>query len=277
MLTERETKVYHDILKWENQLYEYEANDFEQTFDKFLDRYFAMLPEDVQEQFFAKLDNWLFHLHSIIQGSQLQMDAKERILASGRIFDSTISNIEELRNLTIDQLQYIAGQQISRHRFYSFVQGGISGTGGPLILGSDLPAMTVINLRVVQLLAIVYGFDVNTPYEMMTSLKVFHGASLPARIQSKAWTELFAELKSRETGFFYEGNEEITDVTWMEQPIKQIFKAMVISLFKRKTMKGVPVISIGIGAGSNYLFTRKVTDFAHKYYQMRYLLTKKGE
>ncbi len=53
-LTERETKVYYDILKWENQLYEYEANDFEQTFDKFLERYFSMLPEDVQEQFFAR-------------------------------------------------------------------------------------------------------------------------------------------------------------------------------------------------------------------------------
>jgi hypothetical protein len=34
---------------------------------------------------------------------------------------------------------------------------------------------------------------------------------------------------------------------------------------------------MAIGAGANYQFTRKVTDFAHKYYQYRYLLKKQGE
>lgn len=276
-LTERELKVLQEILEWKDQLSQYEANDFELTFDKYLDKSFALLPERVQDQFFSMLDSWLFHLHSMIQGSQLQMDAKERIITAGRIFDSGISKIEELRSLPFDQLQYIAEQQISRHRTYSFVQGGLTGTGGSLLIGSDIPAMAVINLRVVQLIALSYGFEVNTPFEMMTSLKVFHSASLPTRIQNTAWEELFSELQFANNGYFYEGNEEITDISWMEQPIKQIFKAIVIAMFKKKTMKGIPIISIGIGASSNYLFTRKITDFAHKYYQMRYLIEKKGD
>jgi hypothetical protein len=276
-LTERETKLLNQILEWKNLLDQYEANDFELTFDKYLEQSFSLLPNEVQAQCFSMLDNWLFHLHAMIQSSQLQMDAKERILASGRIFDSEIIKIEDLRVLTIDQLQYIAQQQISRHRFYSLIQGGLTGTGGSLVLGSDIPAMAIINLRVVQLIAIAYGFDVNTPFEMMTSLKVFHAASLPTRMQNRAWEDLFSELNHKETHYFYEGNEEITDVTWMEQPIKQLFKAMVIALFKRKTMKGIPIIGIALGSGANYLLTRKVTDFAHKYYQMRYLLEKKGE
>ena len=120
----------------------------------------------------------------------------------------------------------------------------------------------------------MYGYEVNTPYEMMTSLKVFHGAILPKRIQKQAWEELFYDFETK-TEYFYEGNNRVTDLYTMEQPIKQIFKAMVILLFKRKAIRGIPIISIGIGAGSNYLLTRKVTDFAHKYYQMRYLLTKR--
>ena len=276
-LTEREAKVLHEILEWENQLKQYLPNDFELTFDKYLERSFSLLSEEVQSQFFSMMDGWFFHLHALIQGSQLQMDAKERILSTGRIFHDDITKIEELRHLTIDQLQYIAEQQISRHRFYSFIQGGLSGTGGNLLLGTDIPAMAVINLRVVQLIAMTYGFEINTPFEMMTSLKVFHGASLPLRIQRKVWDELLNDVDHSKNEYFYEGKEDITDITWMEQPLKQMLKIMVISLFKRKTLKGIPFISVGIGAGSNYLLTRKITDFAHKYYQMRYLLAKKGE
>jgi len=275
-LTERETKVLQNIAEWSNQLYRYQPNDFELTFDKYLDQSFSLLPESVQTQFFSLLDTWLFHLHALIQGSQLQMDAKERILTAGRIFVPGIAKIEDLRELSIEQLQYIAEQQIARHRFYSMVQGGLTGTGGSLVLGSDIPAMAVINLRVVQLIAMTYGYEVNTPFEMMTSLKVFHGATLPSRLQGRAWEVLLDDLNEHQTYYFYEGNEEITDIIWMEQPIKQVLKAIVISLFKKKTMKGIPLVGIGIGASTNYLFTRKVTDFTHKYYQMRYLREKEG-
>ncbi|MEH7096608.1 EcsC family protein [Neobacillus vireti] len=273
-LTDREIVVLNEIRSWEKNLLSYEANDFQLLYEKYLERSFSLLPEKVQRQFFSVIDGWLFHLHSIIQGSQLQMDAKERILGSGRIFRKDIENIADLRKLDIDQLQYIAEQQIARHRLYSFTQGGLSGTGGTLLLGADIPAMAVINLRVVQLIAMTYGFEVNTPFEMMSSLKVFHTATLPPRIQKEGWASLIAELEQQEELYFYEGNEKISDISWLEQPIQQLFKAMVIMLFRKKAIQGIPLVSMAIGAATNYQLTRKVTDFAHKYYQLRYLKDK---
>lgn len=273
-LTERETVVMNEIRSWEKNLLNYEANDFQLLYEKYLERSFSLLPEKVQRQFFFLIDGWLFHLHSIIQGSQLQMDAKERILTSGRIFRKDIEKIADLRQLDIDQLQYIAEQQIAKHRLYSFAQGGLSGTGGTLLLGADIPAMAVINLRVVQLIAMTYGFEVNTPFEMMTSLKVFHTATLPPRIQKEGWASLMIELEAHEELYFYEGNEKIADITWLEQPVQQLFKAMVIMLFRKRAIQGIPLVSMAIGAGTNYQLTRKVTDLAHKYYQLRYLKEK---
>jgi EcsC protein family len=273
-LTDRETAVLKEIREWENNLLNYEANDLQLTYEKYLERSFSLLPEKVQKQFFSVIDSWLFHLHGLIQGSQLQMDAKERILASGRIFKSDLEKIEDLKQLNIDQLQYIATQQIARHRLYSFAQGGLAGTGGTLLLGTDIPAMAVINLRVVQLIAMTYGFEVNTPHEMMTSLKVFHTATLPPRLQKEGWSTLMNELDVSGDHYFYEGNEEIIDVTWLEQPIQQLLKAMVIALFRKRVIQGIPVVSIAIGAGTNYQLTRKVTEVAHKYYQLRYLTEK---
>jgi hypothetical protein len=273
-LSEREGKVLNEIRDWEKKLLSYEANDFQLTYEKYLERSFSLLPDKIQKQFFSLIDSWLFHIHGIIQGSQLQLDAKERILIAGRIFKKDLEQIDDLKQLDIDQLQYIAQQQIARHRFYSFAQGGLAGTGGTLLLGSDIPAMAVINLRVVQLIAMTYGFEVNSPFEMMTSLKVFHTAILPPRIQKEGWVTLIDEMDGEGDHYFYEGDEEITDITWLEQPIQQILKAMVITLFRKKAILGIPLVSMAIGAGANYQLTRKVTDLANKYYQLRYLKEK---
>ncbi|MBP2241404.1 hypothetical protein J2Z40_001967 [Cytobacillus eiseniae] len=275
-LTMRENKVLAEIREWETKLYNYEPNDFELTYEKYLEKSFSLLPENMQEQFFSTLDNWLFHLHALVQGSQMQSDAKMRILTAGRVFDSEIAMIRDLQDLSIDQLRFIADQQIARHRLYSFAQGGLAGTGSSLMLGADVPAMAVINLRVVQLIAMTYGIEVNTPYEMMTSLKVFHASTLPARMQGSIWDELMSELQNQEDYYFYEGKEELSDVTWIEQPAKQLLKAIAIFIFRKKSIQGVPFISMAIGASVNYQLTRKVSEFAHKYYQYRYLHKKKG-
>lgn len=270
-LTDREKAVLKRIEDWENNLMEYEPNDFLVLYQKYVERSFLLLPDSIQEQFFSMVDGWLFHLHAAIQGAQLQIDAKERILSAGRIFNKDIEQIPDLKELEINQLQYIAEQQIARHRFYSFAQGGLTGTGGALTIGMDIPAMAVINLRIVQLIAMTYGFEVNTPYEMMTSLKIFHTALLPPKMQKAGWKTLIRELEENHEYYFYEGNEQITDISWINQPINQILKAMVIVLFRKKAIKGIPLVSMGIGAAANYQLTRKVTEFAHNYYQLRYL------
>jgi hypothetical protein len=273
-LTDREQQLIEELTNWESKLYSYEPNDFELAYDRYLEKSFALLPEEAQERFFSLFDSGLFHLHSLIQGSQLQMDAKERILAAGRVFQPDLTTVQDLKELPIQQLEFIAGQQIARHRLYSLVQGGMSGSGGNLVLGADMPAMAVINLRIVQLIAMTYGFEVNTPFEMMIALKVFHTATMPSRMQSTGWSELKKDLEQAEDFYFYQGNDDLTDVTWLEQPIKQLFKGMAILLFRKKHLQGMPVISMAIGAGANYQLTRRVTEFAHKFYQMRYFMEK---
>ncbi|MGE7905135.1 EcsC family protein [Peribacillus sp. NPDC094092] len=275
--TNREMKVWNEISEWQEKLYQYEPTDLAALYDKWLEQGFALLPENVQQQFFDKLDTWLFHLHAMVQSSQVQIDARERILASARVFNEEIETLSDLKNLSIDQLNYIANQHIAKHRLYSFAQGGMSGSGGLLLLGSDIPAMTVINVRIVQLIAMSYGVEVNTPFEMMLALKVFNAGAMPKRLQGIAWEELIREVHTAEDDYFYLGIEELTNPTWMEQPLKQLLKALSITVFRKKLVRGIPFISMAIGAGSNYQMTRGVSEFAQKFYQYRYLLEKKAD
>lgn len=276
-LSNREKDVLDGIREWENRMYQYESNDFQLLYDKYIERSFDRLPEKVREQILSSLDSWLFHLHAFLQGSEMQVNARERILANGRVFREEIQSLEDMKTLSIDQLQYIAEQSIARHRMYSLVQGGMSGAGGVLILGADIPGMAVINLRIVQLVAITYGFEVNTPFEMMTALKVFNVSLLPLRWQQTGWKELMSDLSQTSEHYFYEGNEELANIGWVEPLINQGLKGIAITIFRKRMIQGIPLISMAIGAGANYSFTRKVSDFAHKYYQMRYLREKQGE
>lgn len=275
-LTERDKVVLSEIEEWENSLYGYQPNDLQLTYDKYLDRVFSLLPAGVQEEFFSTIDTWMFHLHSMIQGTRMQHDAQERILSAGRIFDENMAQISDMKYLTIDQLQYIANQQIALHRFYSFSQGGLAGSGNALFLGTDLLTMAIINLKAVQLIAMIYGNELQKPFEMMSSLKVFNSASLPLRMQGHSWEKLLHEWKSADEHYFFDGTEELTDQAWLDQPIKQLFKSLAILMFRKTKLQGIPLLSIGIGAGYNYRLTRKITDFAHKYYQIRYLSEKEN-
>ncbi|MFZ3591803.1 EcsC family protein [Bacillus sp. DJP31] len=274
-LSERDLIVLEKIRNWEQQLDEYEASFFEQSYEKWLERAFEQLPPKLQDKFYTMLDGWFVQLHALLQGSQLQSDARQRILHSAQNQHPHIQDVQDLRQLPIDRLIYFAEQEISNHRLYSFAQGGLAGAGGFLFIAADIPLMLAINLRAVQLLSLIYGKEVNTPYEMVTSLKVFHAATLPKHHQGKGWRDLVSEIEEdRDSFFWYDGTVRLTDGRWMELPLKQLIKSLFILLFKRKLIQGIPLIGMGIGAGMNYGLTRQVTGFAHHFYQLRYLMEK---
>ncbi len=274
--TERELQVLTEIEKWSDQMH-HEQTDFEMTYDKWLENSLRLIPENIRIEFFSKLDSWLFHLHAILQGSQFQVDARERLIGSARIFNHEINEITDLKELTIDELSYLTENQIAKHRLYSFAHGGLSGTGGLLLLGTDIPVITILNLRVVQLIAMTYGYEVNTPYEMMTSLKVFHAATLPKRMRYQGWDAITQDADvSNLNQYFYNGSDELTDETWLELPLKHIVKAVAISVLRKRMIQGIPLISMAIGAGMNYQLTRQVSDFAHNYYRFRFLMEKES-
>ncbi|MFD3445310.1 EcsC family protein [Microbacteriaceae bacterium 4G12] len=275
MLSEREQKIWNEIKSWEYELSQQESTDFQMTFDKWLNQAVSRLSSQKRQEFFDRVDQWLFYLHAFIQSSQAQLDARHRLLSTARLFDSSIEHIEDLRNLTIDQLIYITEHQIAKHRLYSFVQGGATGVGGFLLLSADLPLMVVLNLKAVQLIATTYGYDVNRPYEMMLALKVFHAAILPPHLQQYAWQDLLQELEQTEhESFFYVGEDALTGTGSIQITLKQLLKTFAIYSLRRKLFQGIPMFGIAIGSTVNYRLTRNVTEFTHRFYQMRYLLEK---
>ncbi|MBS4222732.1 EcsC family protein [Lederbergia citrea] len=276
-LTKREEVLWEELQDWRQSLLEYEATDLENSYDKWVDKTFALLPESLQIQFFEKLDGWLFHLNSLLRGTQLQNEASDRILNAAKAMNPNIDSFADMREMPISQLTYLAEQQAARHRLYSLFQGGMAGSGRALLVSSDFIAMLVINLRAVQLTAMSFGYDVQSPSGLLETLKVFNAAIMPERMKMFGWEDLMEDLQKADEQFYFDIHERITDQTWVDEPLKQLLKISLIVMFSKKTISGIPLISLAIGAGVNYQTTRKVTDFALKFYQYKHLLDKNGD
>lgn len=270
--TKTEEQILSELTEWEEALFSYEPTDFERTYDKWLATAFDQVNHSMKKRFFKRMDNSLFHLHAFIQNTQFQMDERRRILIEARLFNEEIETIEDLKGLSLSQMLYLSEQRIAKQRVLSFAQGGISGSGGILTLGLDIPMMAALNLKAVQTIAMSYGYEVNNPFEMMMSLKVFHMAALPKRLRGAGWEKLKHELENfNEEHYFYTGDEQLTDETWLDQPLKQLLKALFIMTMRKKLIQGIPLLGMAVGASVNYQLSRQVTEFAHHFYQLRYL------
>ena len=110
--TKRDETIWEDLQDWHQSFFEYEATDLENSYDKWVDQSIGLLPETIQVQFFEKVDSLLFHLNSLLRGSQLQSDASERILHAARSINVDIDTLTDMRKMPIDQLTFLAEQQI---------------------------------------------------------------------------------------------------------------------------------------------------------------------
>ncbi|HHY21190.1 MAG TPA: EcsC family protein [Bacilli bacterium] len=275
MLTDSEKRCLVEIEEWERSHLASSVTDFQEAYEALMNTSFSKLGERRQAQLLLWSDQILFYLHSLIHNSRYSEEARTRLIEQGQIFDEEIDSIERMKRLSIVQLNYIAKQQLAKQRLLSLAQGGLAGFGGIVLLGLDLPAMFVLNLQAIQLTALTYGFEIKHPSEMMFALKLFHLALLPKNLQKVAWDELWDEVvKHDRESLFYEGKEEVTSILSFHQPLKQVGKAVMIMLLRKKLIQGIPVVGIVVGATINYRFSYELTEIAHKFYQKRYLYEK---
>ncbi|RKO62583.1 EcsC protein family [Caldibacillus debilis GB1] len=206
------------------------------------------------------------YLEILIQQTGFQKKKVRQITEKAKIFSEDIENIEDLQKLPLHQLNVLANQEISELKLFSLLQGAVQCSGNRLMLGLDLPAMTVLNVRAVQTVAAAYGFDVRKPFETVVALKVFHCATVPKRFQKQYWEDLKAFAEKQEE---IDVRKPITGLPWMNHLLVQLFKGFVVHMLRKKRYNGWPLLSMAIGGWANFRVTKDVTDLAKRFYQYR--------
>ncbi|WP_408007192.1 EcsC family protein [Pseudalkalibacillus sp. A8] len=275
--SQNEKQVWSSIEKWEQEYFTYVPTDFNRAYEKTFEDVFSRISSRIRGKALQTIDNLLFHLHSIILNSQFQQDTKQRVLLSAQSMNKDVEVWEDVQDCRIEQLRYIAQHQVAKHRLLSFAQGGLSGAGGILFLGIDIPASIAAHLRSIQVLSLSYGYSINQPYETMLSLKLFHAATLPKQHQHEAWEQLMSEVLDQEINpYFFESDELVADSQWMRHLVSLVGKGMVLFMLRKRLIQGIPLMGMVYGATANYQLSRQITDFANQFYQKRWLLEKRN-
>ncbi|KMK74537.1 EcsC family protein [Alkalihalobacillus pseudalcaliphilus] len=273
----REQSRLNEILQWEQDYLQFHHEQFLKRADKVA----PALKEwklPIDQKVVNQLDSIFIQLQSFIQNNKNDQELKEKVFRYARLFNPQIENVEDMKTLSIDQLHYLSEQFMAKQRLLAVGQGSVTGLGGFLLLAIDLPVLASIHLRTIQQLAMVYGYDTKKPLEQVIALKLYYLATLPKANQYEAWDDLFDEISYYEQEhIFYEGEDQVFDSAWFGQLVKQIGKNMLISVLRRKSIQGVPLLGIAIGAGMNYQLTKQVTNVVEHFYQKRLLLERLGE
>jgi hypothetical protein len=264
---------WNEIKEWEKTFFHYDATDLTGTYNKWNELLYQQLGKKQKQKWLEKMDACLIHLHAWLQNSRSYEETKKRVISHARIFNPQITEVEELQNLPIEQLDYLAEQLMAKQRLLAFGQGGLTGMGGTFLLIADLPALAVIQLRSLQHLALVYGYDVRRPIEMVNLLKLFYVATLPKAYQALEWKKLVEAVEEQDLDHvFYQGDDSILQEASLEQLTNQLAKSFVITMLRKKLIQGVPFVGMAVGAGMNYRFSQQVIEIGQHFYQKRRLL-----
>ncbi|MDT8859393.1 EcsC family protein [Alkalihalobacillus sp. MEB130] len=262
-----------ELNEWEETFFSYESTDFKTTYSKWTEQLVDQLGEKRKQKWLSVMDACLLHLQAWLQHTRSYDETKRRVISHARTFDPTITTIDDLQNLPLEQLDYLAEQLMAKQRLIALGQGGLTGMGGAFLLLSDLPALAVIQLRSLQHLALVYGYDVRRPVELINMLKLFYVATIPKSHQAREWDKLIAEVEEQDREHvFYSGDDAILQDSIFEQLLKQLAKSFVLTMLRKKMIQGVPLVGMAVGAGMNYRFSQQVIDVGQHFYQKRRLM-----
>lgn len=270
----RERTIWEEIQAWELTYFKDQEQDHLFSYEQKLANLIEKYQPQLQEKIMNATDTFIFHIHSLMKTSNYDRDVINQIIDHGRVFDPNIESITDLKNLTIDQLRFITDQHLAKQRLIALAQGGVTGLANPVLLITDLPTLLAVHLRSIQLVATAYGHDLRNPSEMILALKLFHVATMPRNVQKFGWESLNEELEAMDEETMLFSENQLTSQYWFQQPLRQLAKAILIFSLRKKVYKGVPLLSLALGATTNYQLAKQVTEVAHNFYQKRYILNK---
>lgn len=270
-----ETKLFLEINEWIEQNQKNKLNKIEQTVKNSASYFFQKIPQEFTSTLNEFISSSFFHTQSLLQTSKQFQEKKDDLLDRASIFNNKINTIQDLKQLPLRQLNFLAEQEISKAIVISSFQGGISGTSSKLALACDLPGLFLLNLKSVQEIALCYGFDVSLPFEMECSLKVLQGALLPSPAKYNVWMNLMSnvvKLEEDEIVFAnWDDDESFHNENFYQPFLYHIGKLYVLFALKKRLIGGVPLIGIVAGAKWNETLTKNLLDYTKKFYQFRLL------
>ena len=221
---------------------------------KILDRF---TPKFIQE----KLNQMIGELGKYVQtGGQYLVSEKGVLSRVERHTNIPLTTIEEVGQLSIDQMTELTEQIVNERKKFATVQGATTGIGGIFTLAIDVPAVLGTALKTLQEIAILHGYDPKKDEERVFIVKCLQFASSDIVGKEAILNELSRLQKNSN-----DKEEMISQLKgWQE-----VFYTYRDQYGWKKLFQMIPVIGIVFGAVANKGMIEDVSEVGMMLYRKR--------
>ena len=213
--------------------------------------------------------------------------SEDEVLKATKEFEIDGSTIIELQNASVFDLNHVAEEFVKFNTRLAAAEGFGTGLLGWPGLLADLPALFILNFRMLYQISLSFGYKVEPakeegaePFEVGYMLRIFKVATAAS---TEAKTVALTELKEYEDehpdGIARVGSDYTRNQFGKNAAInisRIIINQIVKETLARKAITSIPGIGAVLTAGFNYYYVQDVGRTAIMIYQERFLLDKKG-
>jgi hypothetical protein len=183
--------------------------------------------------------------------STVQVDPQKFLLQLRTAYRLPVSGYHGVYSLEVGELDMVADDLIRGGMKIAAAEGAGFGLGGLITILPDLGILSVITMRTIQKLSLVYGFQFNTENEI---------AELWIAAASAAGVDISRELLEKEVV-----NRFVPRV------IQRIAARASTEVVEKWAGRMIPLVSSALGAGLNYWFVRAWGERAKAHFRERHL------
>ncbi|WP_145320716.1 EcsC family protein [Paenibacillus xylanexedens] len=274
----RETldKELEQILKWEKQ----QKDLF--IWDKIGRLPFAMLDKVMPKALKQKIGDSLNDVGQYVQNGGKFLVQKKKIAKllqeeaekSGYSMMDTTDRLEQeaeaegtakihsVENLPLQVLDQVADNITESRTKFAAAQGAATGFGGIVTIAADIPMVMGLSLKVLQEMALCYGYDPDEPLERIFIVKCLQFSSADI-VGKKAIIEELAA---------YDDPDKPIEVVSQMQGWREVFNSYSESFGWKKLFQLVPIAGMVFGSVSNKNTIRDVAEAGKMLYKKRLIL-----
>lgn len=240
--------VQKRVKKFENELYQ--PSQFQNWTKGIQNKFDGIIPKKVHTSLAYALEKGV---KAFLQGLHL-------------IHKEQLSNVL-LRNHSLHDLSEEAEKIVTKYKRIASVEGAGTGFGGIIASTIDFPALLSIKLKLLQELALLFGYRLESFEERVFILKVFQLQFSSKDCKQKLWQEV------KEWEIQMEHNEW---ESWEEFDWEEFYMEYKQSIEVKKLFQIIPGFGAIVGAWANYSFLDDLGETAILCYQLRYIQEKYG-
>ncbi|MCP1425112.1 EcsC family protein [Paenibacillus amylolyticus] len=274
----RETldKELEQILKWEKQ----QKDLF--IWDKIGRLPFAMLDKVMPKALKQKIGDSLNDVGQYVQNGGKFLVQKKKVAKllqeeaekSGYSMMDTTDRLEQdaesegtakihsVENLPLQVLDQVADNITESRTKFAAAQGAATGFGGIVTIAADIPMVMGLSLKVLQEMALCYGYDPDEPLERIFIVKCLQFSSADI-VGKKAIIEELA---------VYDDPDKPIEVVSQMQGWREVFNSYSESFGWKKLFQLVPIAGMVFGSVSNKNTIRDVAEAGKMLYKKRLIL-----